>query len=500
MQKKFLTSTFLFIFCMIYYSHSQDTMKEFVISERIGSEIDANEKIYFHLFPYQQNFISAKVFKKTTNEYFFEIKYDSLYNSYTKILPINEEEIQELKRAIDEYEYCISEELAPKNNGIKWNMLIRNYLYPKYRYDKGIRMNIEIKTKTNEIVKGDLLYVDKEFLFIVPNNYNYDWKTIEKNCRLLHYSEIKEFIEPNHRRFSQNKYIYLLNYNYLEKYQPFIKYYSNDTLPLAPELYSLLKTAETKYTGYSSPKNIVIEELNIKEHKKFHASLFCIPYTTVDITNKLEQYKNKVELIRVGDEYFYSTTLKEKFKDIDIPSLSTMEYGFSFNYNIFTKYRVGFNFKTHASEDIADNTYGASLKTAFYDLYMSYVLRDFNPYYLSNWERFAVCFSLGVSYADIDMKINVTKPIENPKNFYKIERSYNPIGAYLDTKIDYYLTSYLSLNTTICVNMFLPTKFEEWAYNYSNPNATVPVTHTKILEKDLMFLHGSLKFGVSMHF
>ena len=68
----------------------QNTASLIILSDKVGEEIDSNERDHYRLFPGIKGFISARCFAKAANNYDIKVKYGVGGQIKDTIMPINE--------------------------------------------------------------------------------------------------------------------------------------------------------------------------------------------------------------------------------------------------------------------------------------------------------------------------------------------------------------------------------------------------------------------------
>ena len=110
--KYFATLTLFFLMARPFKVYAQDETREIIIiSDRVGEEINNEEREKFNLFPGVSGFQSARYYKNTENLYFLEITYVDEKSGELKTNHIQQsiESIQNRAYTIDNFDKIQSE-------------------------------------------------------------------------------------------------------------------------------------------------------------------------------------------------------------------------------------------------------------------------------------------------------------------------------------------------------------------------------------------------------
>jgi len=468
------------IFSVNSIAFSQNENKEFVISPRIGSEIDKNERVYFNLFPKIKNFKSAKIFATPDDGCSILVNYDSLNQLKSIEYFLNNEEILNLKTAIENYEYIDYTNQFSKSFDINWSKIL-SFIQPAFRYDSS-KSKIAIKIG-NKIIEAQLLWADSNL--VVLSNENYKWNKFENHYKIFHFFEINEIVRPGSVTITGNKCIYLHNLGYLKDRAAFLNVVGTIDIPPPPEILKIIDQWEIDESSYTSDKEPSLQEILKTRYSKFHFSLFLSPNTYFQPYNKSEivysynVYNNK-------GVFLYKAT--NSIDEIQNSGLNTISPELKVEYSILNNLRLGLGFsyyKTDLSEMKKNYIYllGYSI-----NINADYILLSYNKYSLYLISNFEIGINLGCQLGNVHSVLNV----DNPKgSIVSDKKEYNNslFGTSVTLNINYYFTDWISVNTSFFMNILVPQNSFDWSKgNYSTSN------------DKLNYSGGGFKFGLGVHY
>jgi len=487
----------VFAFCFLIGSiifnqptHSQTNTKEFVISPRIGSEIDKNERVYFNLFPKIKNFISAKVFESAGEGCTIIVKYDSL--NMTKIIEyfLNNDEISNIKTAIENYEYIDVTSYNSKSLNINWTKIL-GFIRPAVRYYPEESV-LTVVDKNKLEYSGKLMWADSNIIILIPENEDFKWNKSEYDYKIFHYYEIEQLKSFWNRTFSGEKSIYLYNLNELMKMASFLNKAGSIILPPPPEILSIIQKELSKI---SSNKHKTFEETIKSSYSKFHVSLGIIPNTYYQL------YKNITnQFVHDSSYWFENTWGGHWYKNTDVIS-DVQDNGFNAivpeitaDYSINDKLRIGVGFSYFQSDKSVMSKNYLFHQVSAGRIIIEYQLNRYLPFSLYAADKFETSVTLGFLYCDATSTLNIDEirysGSEVIKKIHKEILFKNLLfGGTASFNISYFLTELLSLNTALFANYLVPKKFE------MNEN------FNKTSSKDKLIYSGTgFKFRLGVHF
>jgi hypothetical protein len=485
-MKNYVLAFIIIIFFNFNETFSQDLNKEYIISPRIGSEIDKNEKAYFNLFPEINNFIDAKSYIDSNDSIFFDIKYDSLGIEKTQILYISKENSNNLKTAIENYEYFYSEDFinSPILKGYK--AIPYRYLSILQRYDFMKNKIINILTFDGKMEKGKLIYSDSFFIVIANPDYIYNWKTVESSIKIFHYSELKKINNIGIvADLNDGNFVDFLS-NFIEK-QPFINIEENKYI-VSPEIYRSLfpkisKYSNFKYPPISSSKDEVIPNINLPLINRFSIGTGLSFYSqTKDDIKMTFNYSWIKQTGKYGSEGGYFT--------IDVNSLKTNDKHapeIYIDYSFLSIFSAGIFFEFQGQQENSsnkilnnilvndfDSTYNSSLTLSnnVLGFYVSYKIIPYNPHKNTNYRNMELALSVGAVFNSINYNYSISfynqiyRRYPTDQKQFPTSFSSDLKGLLLSFKYDYYLINYLSIYVKFDYDYF-DNHIKETEYSYS---------------------------------
>ena len=131
----------------------------YVLSERVGTVLDTEERTYFGFFPRLDGFASADVYAPTDTTVAFVI---SRQNRLDTSIVASREAAEVLRRYIDRYERLLD---AKKMHQLeRGTLIVPSLVRPSPPYRKGY--NLTVTTRENEEIRGWLLYIDEETMVV----------------------------------------------------------------------------------------------------------------------------------------------------------------------------------------------------------------------------------------------------------------------------------------------------------------------------------------------
>ncbi|MCE2504723.1 MAG: hypothetical protein J4G05_11825 [Chlorobi bacterium] len=155
-----------------------------LFSQRVGSEIDSIERDYFQLFPkYQEGFTSAHIQKGDSLPYAIRIirtQAEMLPQDTT--LPLNHNQLLELRRFIDYYEFVLS-----GDSSVRWGLL---YTFATVLDDNHITPSYTFVNHEGNVFRYKLLSLLDSGILFVSDVTGYQWNDPLTSVSYMPISEI----------------------------------------------------------------------------------------------------------------------------------------------------------------------------------------------------------------------------------------------------------------------------------------------------------------------
>ena len=170
-----------------------------MINNRVGMEIDRNERDYFYLFPYFTNFEKARFY--TQSEYSFKIV---IQNSNISGIPdttlyLSIPEFKTLSWYLTNFEQILEKreesrllDLNPKLINLFTFRKTGYALIKKYKNNEYYKIIITVSENSN--YNGTILFANDSSVTIWNDTSFYDWSKTNSHMQIFHYSEIQKII------------------------------------------------------------------------------------------------------------------------------------------------------------------------------------------------------------------------------------------------------------------------------------------------------------------
>jgi hypothetical protein len=429
---------------------ADDNIDEIEISKRIGMEIEPVHKEYFNLFPNIKSFKSAKLYKINDSIVQFEIastpdgkiKYDTL--------PFLKSTHSILEKLIENYEYIVEFENKGQIFEIIWSSELLKIVTPKLNFND-YRNAFKFKMSDNTIISGDLMWADSSFLVLAPDNSQFNWKDVEIQYKVYHFSEISSVLIPGKREFLGREDIYLLNLNYFQELSSFIEINLDNEYIVVPEINNLI-SEKKKSLKYEKPVQFnSIEEL---------ISLRQRDYTFVIEIGSNVLYENFSNFILLQN--FQGETLLE----IPWKGLKTNYPSIIFEYPIVGK----LNFGTGLNYISDDFSYSPAQRSGIISkgftvtTYLNYTPNYRNIFDFDFASNFEISYKIGTIIGLFSNQIVINEYLNTQiyTNFDELNFQDIIFGGSAGIKLAYFITEKLSLNLQGLCNFVLPVKIEDW--------------------------------------
>jgi hypothetical protein len=167
-------------------SHPLLAQSSVVLSQRTGSTIDSSGREYFGLFPRISDFLSAEA--RSGQDGTIDLLIRRRSASDTSIT-INQATAHELGRYLDNLE-----SMFLGRDSVDWNLL-RTLVHPYRPFDD--YKALTITDRNGDRYTASLLYASDSVLVLWPTDSLYDWRTLGRNARAFHASQIERIERPN---------------------------------------------------------------------------------------------------------------------------------------------------------------------------------------------------------------------------------------------------------------------------------------------------------------
>lgn len=166
---------------------AQDNALPYVLSSRVGEDIDQSERDYFGLFPSAKDFVSAKSFVYADGRVAFVITRKTNEGISDSTLIINTEKAEELHGFIEDFEMILR-----KERSVRWELIARLVHVPSFAYNDGVEMTIT--TRGSEQHTGTMLYATDSLLVLWQSTDPYNWRNLKSSGKTVRFSEIEHIV------------------------------------------------------------------------------------------------------------------------------------------------------------------------------------------------------------------------------------------------------------------------------------------------------------------
>jgi hypothetical protein len=214
-----LSSGFVIVMLsLLFVTSSIPANESYVLSERIGSDIDSSERRYFDLFPNVRGFLSAEVSRIQDDSVEILIRRQSPSRVQDEIqtsIPL--EDVQKLRHYLDTYESnVLLNDIRPIGQSISgltqpresWIQPRSSQMNTQVRISQDEISRLSVKLKNGETVKGWLISAGDE-AFVLSNAASgyqsdlYDWRTSPDEYRVIHHRDIDDLVVHNKEKHLQ---------------------------------------------------------------------------------------------------------------------------------------------------------------------------------------------------------------------------------------------------------------------------------------------------------
>lgn len=184
------------IFCLLFASGvlAQDNALPYVLSNRIGENVDRSERDYFGLFPSPKDFVSAKSFAHTDGRVEFMITWQTKEGISHSTLTINPENAEVLRGFIEDFEMVLR-----KERQVRWDLIADLARVPSYTYNRAVE--IRMATRGVKQHTGTVLYAADSLLVLWQSTDPYNWRKLRISGKAVRFQEIQQIVVKREGRF-----------------------------------------------------------------------------------------------------------------------------------------------------------------------------------------------------------------------------------------------------------------------------------------------------------
>jgi hypothetical protein len=173
----------------------------YILSTRVGPEIDGRERDYFCLFPKVSGFLKAETFMHSDDHLELRISRKMNGSVTDTTFRIDTELKAEFQSYIDDFEMIIREEKKISLRLIRGNFINRSCLGTKIAEQKGKKKDesgskIMVITSDGQLHTGRILSATDTSLLLWQSPDSYDWRKVHIYGRVISVSGIEQITEP----------------------------------------------------------------------------------------------------------------------------------------------------------------------------------------------------------------------------------------------------------------------------------------------------------------
>lgn len=379
-----LKKSFL-LFILLFISHHSLFSSEFELSPRVGVEIDKQERDFFGLFPKINIYLKCRITQSPDSNYTAIITFSRQNREQDTTIKLTKENINALREFVENFENIYN---ASNPGNYKLDLKkIREFQSPSTYYQKTYT-ELEITLMDNSMIKGQLLYADKDYLMVWIGDEDYDWRKSKDRCKVISYSEIRKISNVDYNYIGGNFDIYIADLQELKEYISFIPLNSDEVIfPEANNLiYEYLKVKHATYAPVPMEEIIKSSTKNFYIQAGFTISTFlnskAILKTTrsTQITSySMEHFTIMPINVIVGYQIDKDWGIEAIYEYFPKSIINGMEYGVNVNYTIldFMKYsfmdfssKIKLSAGIHSHSLTLDNDWEFLLDYSWYDDYL----------------------------------------------------------------------------------------------------------------------------------
>lgn len=456
--------TLIVIFCL-----SLLTNLSAQITQRVGTEIDKNEKEYFCLFPNTDNFQSANFIVEADSSFYFEIYYSDSTGNKSEKLEISYSSLLILNQYIEEYEkICIHMDLF--TYPIDWDMIVPKYVIPVIHFIEP-ENRFQLVLNNDQFIDAYIVGFDSTRIFLLRSIEGYDWKNFQDSLLCISSSSVRKvFIQDG--IFADSLFFHLSKEKNIEN--PFIKQSSYD---------KYITNMNSEYNPLTTP-----ELFNLA-----YESIECIdlPLNASSVDGNSVFNNNNIYFYPAMIQVSVFTGRRELFTkyDIDIDQVQfTYTMGLAYYFDHKDSYSLGFNFD-YSKRILEEGFDGIS----FGFIYSLLLKKSYNKYAkIFTWDKLlsshTIRFDISLNYSAYDF---VKASIWNNKTILT-RVSLPSIKATLGLILDNHIYNDFSLG---------------WSFFYTNSNSIGStnsksefIFNDKLDKSDLSFYGFTTGFFAAYHF
>lgn len=433
------------------------------IHPRIGNEITKELKDYFCLFPYINEFKSAKLYQLNDTNYYFVIEKE-INEKKIDTLKFNSKTFSEFRKIIEKYEYIYLDKSDINSFEISWNVELLKIIDPRMQYynDKN---KITILNQNNNIVEGNLIWADESVIILQDTIKTFNWR--DKNYKVFHYTQIKELLSPKDCEFLGSQTIYLLNLKYLQDLSEFFEINENKVYSKVPEFQNIISQTLQNYENTKTKEDLNLNDLILSREKKLIigidfsiSSLFQNIFEDIKLNGISKTYNNSNPNPGWVNTESNISTFKWIGLKTSLPAL-VIEYKIADNINLglgINYFDNEFLYSKSEPNGISNTGYTVNLMCGY--------TKYHNEFSTAFIDKFETSYRIGIIYGTFDNKIHINTLYDGIRYTNINELIYNShsiFGLCLESRISYFITDYLTIDSRILINFISPVKIENWS-------------------------------------
>jgi hypothetical protein len=202
-----------FILASLLYTSAasvRENDKPYILSSRVGQEINRDERNYFCLFPKMDGFLKAEAFTHLDNHLELRITREMNGRITDTTLYVSTDLEEELQSYLEDFEEIIWEEKSVGVRLIKGDFINRSCLFLKIagqKRKKSDKLGCEIIVTTSDIQQysGRILYATDTSLVLWQSNEFYDRRKVNEYSRIFSVHEVDKITEKRKGSFGSGR-------------------------------------------------------------------------------------------------------------------------------------------------------------------------------------------------------------------------------------------------------------------------------------------------------
>jgi len=180
---------------------AQENNQPYIISPRLGAEIDSYERAYFHLLPRSDGFNSAQAFLQSDGQVALRVNRrlqnstrDTIYTIYPLLAPPL---VQDLQKFIEDFEVIYTPDNFTARSVVNFGLAS----YPAEKARRWKNTKVIVTMRDGQKQTGSLLFATDSSLAIWIAKQAYNWRQPPDSLRIFHASEIDRIFMPKKGSF-----------------------------------------------------------------------------------------------------------------------------------------------------------------------------------------------------------------------------------------------------------------------------------------------------------